>query len=306
MSRAVVFEEYGGPDVLKIVDVEPPKPGPGQVRVRVKAAGVQPFDVKQRRGDTASWAPATFPQGGGSEFAGVVDELGEGVREFAVGDSVLGPTSGTAHAEHALAKATNLVPKPGGMPWEEAGALSASGQTAHTALQALSVGAGETVLIHAATGGVGSVAVQLARAWGATVVGTASERNHDYLRELGATPVTYGDGLVSRVRDAAPGGVDVVLDAAGTEEAIQASTELLPERERIGTIAGQEYAERYGIRVLGTERSAERLVQLVELYETGALRVRIDAVFSLDEVADAHRAVEAGHVRGKVVLTGTA
>ncbi|WP_166348495.1 NADP-dependent oxidoreductase [Phytoactinopolyspora limicola] len=301
-SRAVVFDGYGDASVLRVVEMPPPQPGAGRVRVRVHAAGIQPFDVKLRRGDTADWAPARFPQGGGSEFAGVVDQLGPGVTEFAVGDEVVGWAVGAAHADHALARADSLVRKPSALPWAEAGALGASGQTAHTSLQALEVRGGETVLIHAAAGGVGTAAVQIARAWGATVIGTASERNHRYLRELGAVPVAYGSGLVDRVRAAAPGGIDAALDAVGTEEALQVSAELVTDRDRAGTIAGHGLAEEYGVRVLGTERSAERLASLVELCVSGQLRVRIHATYPLAEVAAAHREVESGHVRGKIVL----
>ncbi|NED97663.1 NADP-dependent oxidoreductase [Phytoactinopolyspora alkaliphila] len=303
MGRAVVFDEYGDAEVLRVVDADPPVPGPGKVRIRVRAAGLQPFDVKLRRGDTADWAPARFPQGGGSEAAGVVDALGDGVTRFAAGDEILGGTTGPAHAEYALAKVDDLIVKPANMPWDEAGALSASGQTAHAALTALGVRAGETVLIHAAAGGVGSMAVQLVRAWGGVVVGTASERNHAYLRELGAVPVTYGDGLVQRVRQAAPGGVDAVLDAVGTREVLDASVELVPDRNRIGTIAGQEFAGDLGIRSLGLERSAGRLAELVSLYDDGRLRVHVHATYPLEDAAAAHREVESGHVRGKIVLT---
>jgi enoyl reductase len=302
MSRTVVFDEYGDAGVLKIVDVEPPEPGPGRVRIRVRAAGLQPFDVKLRRGDTADWAPARFPQGGGSEAAGVVDAVGEGVTEFAVGDDVLGGTTGASHAEYAVAKVGDLIAKPPGMPWEQAGALSASGQTAHAALSALGVRTGETVLVHAAAGGVGSMAVQLVKAWGGDVVGTASERNHDYLRELGAVPVMYGEGLVERVRQVAPHGVDAALDAVGTREALDASVELVADRNRIGTIAGQQFVADLGIRSLGLQRSADRLAELVRLYSDGRLRVHVHATYPLDEAAAAHRELETGHVRGKVVL----
>ncbi|NDL59623.1 NADP-dependent oxidoreductase [Phytoactinopolyspora mesophila] len=302
-SRAVTFDRYGEAAVLDIVDVELARPGPGQVRVRVRAAGVQPFDVKLRRGDTADWAPARFPQGGGSEFAGVVEELGDDVTEFAVGDEVIGWAVGAAHADHAVARVAALVRKPSAMSWEEAGALGASGQTAHTSLEALHVSAGETVLIHAAAGGVGTAAVQIARAWGASVIGTASPRNHGYLRELGAVPVEYGPGLVARVREAAPAGVDAALDAVGTEEAMRASADLVTDPGRAGTIAGQELAEQMEVRVLGTQRSAERLGKLVDLYEQGRLRVHIHAAFPLTDAVAAHREVERGHVRGKVVLT---
>ncbi|AYY15619.1 NADP-dependent oxidoreductase [Actinobacteria bacterium YIM 96077] len=302
MSQEVVYSTYGGTDVLEVVESDPPVPEPGQVRVRVKAAGIQPFDVKQRRGDTADWAPAKFPQVSGSEFAGVVDELGEGVTEPAVGAEVIGWPVGGAHTQYAVARADALVAKPPGMPWEEAGAIGASGQTAHTSLQALDVAAGETVLIHAAAGGVGTAAVQLAKAWGAEVVGTASERNHEYLRELGAVPVTYGAGLVERVREAAPDGVDAALDAVGTEDALRASIDLVGDLQRIGTIAGQEIAPDLGVRILGMKRSTERLAELVRLYAEGKLRVHLHAAFSLDDAAKAHREVETGHVRGKVVL----
>jgi enoyl reductase len=301
-NRAVRFDEYGAPSVLKIVDVDAPEPGPGRVLIRVRAAGVQPFDVNLRRGDTADWAPATFPHTGGTEFAGEVTALGHGVTGVAIGDDVIG-WAAAAFADYTSARAESLVAKPPSMPWDEAGALGASGQTAHTSLEALRVTAGETVLIHAAAGGVGTAAVQIARAWGATVVGTASARNHQYLRELGAVPVEYGPGLAGRVREAAPSGIDAALDAAGTQEALRVSAELVADRERAGTIAGHGMAEQFGIRELGTERSAERLAALVDLYTRGLLRVHVHAAYPLTDAAAAHREVESGHVRGKVVLT---
>lgn len=302
MSRAVVFDKYGPPDVLRVVDVEPPDPGRDRLRVRVRAAGVQPFDVKQRRGDTADWAPARFPQGGGSEFAGVVDAVGPDVPGLAVGDEVIGWAVGPAHAEYALATDTTVVVKPAEMPWAEAGAITASGQTAHTSLEALQVATGDTVLIHAAAGGVGTAAVQIARARGARVIGTASQANHDYLRELGAEPVTYGAGLADRVREIAPGGVTAVLDAVGTAEALRASLDVVTDIERVGTIAGQDLADDFGVRVLGTERSTARLAELVRLHTDGQLRVHVQATYPLEEIAAAHREVEAGHVRGKIVI----
>jgi NADPH:quinone reductase-like Zn-dependent oxidoreductase len=187
------------------------------------------------------------------------------------------------------------------MPWEEAGVLTASGQTAHTALGTLGVGHGDTVLIHAAAGGVGSFAVQIARAWGARVIGTASERNHDYLRSLGAVPVVYGPGLVDRVKAAAPEGVSAALDAAG-EEALRASVELVGDRSRIGTIVAFDRVEELGVRAIRSQRSKDRLAELVQLYEQGELKIHVSRTFSLSEAAEAHRIVESGHVRGKVVL----
>ncbi|MBO0828402.1 MAG: NADP-dependent oxidoreductase [Streptosporangiales bacterium] len=300
MSRAVVFWEYGDPDVLRVVDVESPTPGPGEVRVRVRAAGVQPFDTNFRAG-RLDWARARFPQRLGTEVAGVVDAVGPDVAGLAVGDEVLGAVSG-GYADHVLARPDHLARKPADMPWAEAGGLAASGRTAVYVLRQLDVGAGDTLLVHAAAGGVGSMAVQVARARGAAVIGTASPRNHDHLTSLGATPVAYGDGLVERVRAVAPAGVDAALDAAGTEEAARASLELVGDQQRVVTIVGDSPAERLGIRMVSAQPTEEMLAELVDLYETGRLRVSVYRTFPLDRAADAHREVEARHVRGKVVL----
>lgn len=300
MSTAIAFSTYGGPEVLRVIDVEEPLPDQGQVRVRVRSAGVQPFDVRVRRGDFRRWVPVSFPQTLGNEFAGVID--GPGAGRFEVGDEVIGFTNMRAYAQFVAVGDDEIAPKPLSMPWEEAGVLSAAGQTAHIALTELKIGEGDTVLIHAAAGGVGTFAVQLAREWGANVVGTASERNHDYLLRLGATPVAYGPGLAGRVRELAPHGVDAALDAAGGE-AIPVSLELVENRDRIGTIADHAGAAKYGVRVLGGVRTAGRLAELIRLYELGRLQVHIQNAHPLRDAARAHREVETGHVRGKVVLT---
>ena len=302
MSRAVVFSAFGGTDVLEVVEVPVPEVGPGQVRVRVQAAGVQPFDARYRAGWFDPYVPAQFPQGLGSEFAGVVDEVGPGT-EVQPGAEVIGWVWQAAYADYVVVGADDVVPKPDGMPWAEAGALSASGQTAHTALDELGVDRGDTLLVHAAAGGVGTMAVQLARADGATVIGTASKRNHDYLRAFGVTPVAYGDGLVDRVRALAPLGVDVVLDCHGGDEAIDTSVALVSDRKRIGTLSAYGRANELGIQLIGTKRSKERLGDLTARYTAGTLRVVVDHTYPLAEVAQAHAQVEAGHVRGKVVLT---
>lgn len=300
MSRAVVFNQYGGPEVLELVDVPEPEPGPGQVRLRVRAAGVQPADSKQRSGAWHAWAPVTFPGRLGHEAAGVVDAVGPDVTAFAPGDEVLGPATG-AYAEHALADAKLLARKPPQMPWSEAGALSASGQTASTVLEDLEPKPGETLLVHAAAGGVGLMAVQLAKARGVKVIGTAREANHDFLRGLGVVPVAYGPGLADRVRALAPDGVDAALDAVGGE-ALDVSVELVADRDRIGTIADQAGAKRLGVRSLGTRRSGERLAQLVSAYEDGRLKVFIWKEFPLDQAVEAHRESDGRHLLGKVVL----
>lgn len=303
MSTAIVFTEYGGPEVLRLVNAEPPAPAEGQVRVRVRAAGLQPADSLLRSGRFSAFMPARFPQRVGNEFAGIVDAIGPGTAGFRIGDEVLGPAAAPgAHAEHALAEAGHLVAKPAGLVWTEAGALSASGQTAATCLHDLAVADGDTVLIHGAAGGVGSMAVQIAVARGASVIGTASERNHQFLRELGAVPVVYGPGLVERVRDAADGTVDAAFDTAGTEDALAASVELVADRSRIGTVAAGADVERFGISRMSTRRSAGRLAELVAMTEAGRLRVFVQRTFGLERAAEAYKELDSGHVRGKIVF----
>ncbi len=305
MSSAIVFSEYGPASVLHQIDRPEPHAGPGQVRVRMRAAGVQPFDCAFRRGVLAGFLPATFPQGLGNDFAGVVDQVGDGVVGTSVGDDVLGFCTLAAHAELLVVDAEAVVPRPETLPVEQAGGLSASGQTALNALRDLAVGPGQTLLVHAAAGGVGTVAVQLAREWGATVIGTASPANHALLEALGVVPVAHGPGLVERVRAVAPRGVDVVLDAIGGE-AVPASLELGVLPNRIGTIADHSAVERYGVRRPGGERSAANLTELVRLHTGGRLVLPVHLVVPLVSAAQAHEAVETGHVRGKVVLTSAA
>jgi NADPH:quinone reductase-like Zn-dependent oxidoreductase len=298
--RAAVFDRYGPPEVLKVVDLVEPFPRPDQVRVRVRAAGVQPFDTYVRRG-LPGFAARAFPQQLGQEFSGVVDRVGGTVRGWAVGDEVLGWTHLASHAEYVVSDAKAIVSKPGDMPWDVAGGLSSSGQTAYTALRALSVSAGETVLVHGAAGGVGTVAVQLARLSGARVIGTASAPHHGYLTGLGVTPVAYGPGLTDRVRALAPEGVDAVLDAVGGQ-ALQDSLDLVSERGRIATLVDHDVAAELGMQGVRAVLCAAQLHDLVALHQAGALRILIRASFPLERIADAHRAVESHHGRGKVVV----
>jgi NADPH:quinone reductase-like Zn-dependent oxidoreductase len=301
--RAITIREYGPPEVLRLETLPDPEPGPGQVRVRVRAAGVQPVDCAVRAGAFRDGGPfpIRFPQVLGNEFAGVVDRLGEGVSEWSPGDEVVGFESLASYAELVVVDADHLVARPAGMPGEEAGALSASGQTAHTVLEELAITAGETILVHGAAGGVGTMAVQIARARGATVIGTASEANHDYLRRLGAIPTTYGAGLVERVRALVPAGVDAAFDTAG-RGALHASVKLVAHRERIATIVDFALADALGLRGIRSRRSAERLAELTGMYDRGELRVHVRRTFPLHEAAAAHREVERGHGWGKVVL----
>ncbi|MCK9902635.1 NADPH:quinone reductase [Parafrankia colletiae] len=299
--KAIVYEEYGGPEVLRLAEVEEPHAAPGQVRLKIVAVGVNPIDYQIRRGWLQQVFPVTFPAVPGTEAAGIVDEVGEGVTDISVGDEVLGFTVTGAYAEYALA--VDVAPKPAGLGWESAVALPAAAETSHRVLDTLKVTVGETLLVHGAAGVVGSVGVQLAVARGATVIGTASEGNHDYLRSLGVTPVTYGDGLADRVRAAAPQGIDAVYDAAGYN-VLEASIELRGgTTDRIVTIADMRAAE-LGI-TLSTGPSLQfqpALADYARLAADGRLRLRIDRSFPLADAAKAQELSEAGHPRGKLVL----
>jgi enoyl reductase len=297
--RAAVFDRYGPPDVLHIAELPDPEPGPGQVRVRVRAAGVQPFDVGVRRGRMTR-LPVHFPQTLGQEYSGVVDRVGAGVSDRRVGDEVLGSTMLNGNASMLCVPEVNLVVKPAGLDFPTAAGLVAAAQTATGALADLRVGPGDVLLVHAAAGSVGTVAVQLARLAGATVIGTASPGNHDYLRQLGAIPVAYGPGLVAAVRAASEQAPTVALDAAGGV-AIAQSAELGIAPDRIGTIVDDKAAAEYGARVVRAPRDPARLAEVVALAARGVVTMPIRA-YALAEVAEAHAAVESGHGRGKVVL----
>jgi NADPH:quinone reductase-like Zn-dependent oxidoreductase len=303
MSRIVQFAEYGGPEVLRVVDAPPAAPGPTQVRIAVRAAGVNPIDWKIVAGYMRELIPLELPAGVGSDVAGVVDAVGSEVTEWAVGDEVLGRSTTGSFADYALAESDGIVRKPAGVAWEVAGSLAGAGGTAYAVLKKLGVKAGETLLIHAAAGGVGTFAVQLAKAQGVNVIGTAGEANHEYLRSLGATPVTYGDGLLERVRAAAPGGVDAVLDASGRGE-IPLSIELTGDPARVLTLVAFDAADT-GIQVhvggAGSEHGAA-LRELAGLVADNRLTVSISQTYPLAEAGAALSASTTGHVHGKLVI----
>jgi NADPH:quinone reductase-like Zn-dependent oxidoreductase len=300
--RAVVFEEFGGPEVLRTEDVTEPHAGPGQTRVRVRAAGVNPIDFKVRRGWTKGFINVTFPATPGLEVAGVVDEVGEG-SEFAVGDEVVGWSTTGSYAEHALAG--NVVRKPAGLTWEQAVGLPVAGETAQRVLDELQLKDGETLLLHGAAGAVGSIAAQLARTLGATVIGTASPANHDFLRSLGVIPVAYGEGLVDRVRGVAPQGIDAVFDTAG-QGGLKESIELRGDTDRIVTIADFSAAELGVAASNGSSASpaeiAAGLTNQLQAAAAGNLKVRIAQTFALTDAAKAQELSESGHAPGKVVV----
>ncbi|MEQ4715891.1 NADP-dependent oxidoreductase [Nonomuraea sp. B19D2] len=300
--RAAAFAEPGGPEVLKVMELPAPQAGPGEVRVRVRAAGVQPFDTAVRQG----WLPAymsaaPFPRIPGNEFAGVVDQVGDGVTGVSVGDEVLGFSLLHAYAEYIVVPGTDVAPKPPEVPWEVAGGLTSGVQTAELAIDRFGLAEGETLLVHGAAGSVGTAAVQIARRRGATVIGTAREANHDYLRDLGAVPVAYGEGLADRVRALAPGGVDAALDGAGGH-ALEVSLELVKDPGRIVTLVEHGKAAELGVRVVQGTRTAERLGRYAALIAEGAFKFAVRRTYRLEDAAEAHREIEAGHGQGKVVL----
>jgi NADPH:quinone reductase-like Zn-dependent oxidoreductase len=296
--KAVRISQFGGPEVLQIVDLPDPHPGPGQVRITVRAAGVNPSDWKKRQGLMDSELPQTM----GYEAAGVVDEIGEGVSGVAVGDRVFGfSAEGAAQAE--LAVLSWYAPIPPSLDFAGAAALPAAVETATRALDQLGVGSGSTLLINGASGSVGSAAVQLAVARGARVIGTASPANHDYLRSLGAEPVAYGPGLAGRVRALAPDGVDLALDVAGSG-VLPELIELAGGAGQVLTVADFGGARAHGVRFSSGDagRAVHALGEIGELIESGRFSLPVAQTFPLAGVADAHRAGEQGHGRGKLVL----
>lgn len=298
--KAVVYDEFGGPEVLQTREVDEPHAGAGEVRIAVRAAGVNPMDYKLRR--NLYNIPATFPVVPGIEVAGVVDEVGEGVTEFAVGDEVVGWAKTGSYAEFALGGV--VVKKPAEVSFEEAAAIPVAGETSARVLRDLALKEGETILIHGAAGGVGAVGVQLAVALGATVIGTASEANHDYLRSLGAVPVVYGEGLVDRVRAVAPQGIDAVYDVAG-KGALPDSIELRGGTDRIVTIADSgagDLGVPFSAGGTPPEVQAAGLRDHLQLAADGKLAVKIADTFTLENVAKSAEISEAGHAPGKLVI----
>jgi NADPH:quinone reductase-like Zn-dependent oxidoreductase len=304
MPQAVRFDDYGGIDVLRIEDVPRPVPGEGQVLVQVKAAGINPGEAKIREGMLRERWPATFPSGQGSDLAGVVAATGPGVTGVSAGDEVIGYTDNrSSQAEYVLVEAGNLTAKPAGVPWEVAGALFVTGATAYAAVRAVALAPGDTIVVAGATGGVGSLAVQLARRAGATVIGLASERHHAWLTAHGVIPVSYGEGVAGRIRDAA-GRVDAFIDTVGGDYVRLALEDLGVEPSRVDTIVRFDLVEKYGIKAEGNAAgaSAATLAELAGLIAGGELEVPVAATFPLAEVQDAYRRLDQGHVLGKIVL----
>ncbi len=299
--KAVRFDKYGGIDVLKVVDVPVPEAGQAEALVKVKAASINPGEAKIRGGLLHAYWPATFPSGEGSDLAGIVTKLGPGVAGVKVGDEVIGFTDRRAsHAEYVVVEAQNLTPKPRNVSWEVAGSLAIAGSTAYACVRAVSLKAGETVAVSGAAGGVGSIAVQLARRAGANVIGIAGPANHDWLAAHGVKPVAYGAGLADRLRGTK---IDAFIDTHG-DGYVKLAVELGVPRGRINTIIDFAAAQEYGVKHEGGQeaKNAKVLAELAGLVASGDLDVPIAATFPLDDVREAFTLLEQGHTRGKIVL----
>jgi NADPH:quinone reductase-like Zn-dependent oxidoreductase len=302
--RAVRFDRYGGVDVLEVREVEDPVAGPGRVVVAVRAAGINPGEIMIREGRLHERWPATFPSGEGTDLAGVVASVGDGVTAFVAGDEVLGWTEERAsHAELVAVPVDQLTAKPASLSWEVAGSLFVVGMAAYASVQAVAPRAGETVVVSGASGGVGSVAVQLARRTGARVIGLAGERNHDWLRRHDIVAVTYGEGQADRIREATDGSVDAFIDTFGGGY-VDLAIELGVDPGRINTIIDFEAVQRHGVSAQGTHEiaTAPLLAELAELAAEGSLEIPIAATFPLDRVRGAFGELAKRHTHGKIVL----
>jgi NADPH:quinone reductase len=304
MARAVRFDHYGDRDVLYIADVEVPVPAAGEVVVEVRAAAINPGEAAIRTGALHAMFPATFPSGEGSDLAGVVSSVGDGVTEFSVGDEVLGWSwQRSSHAEYTAVPVTQLISKPAALSWEAAGSLYVVGCTAYAAVRAVGPAQGDTVAVSAAAGGVGSVVVQLLRTKRATVLGIASPGNHDWLAAHGVTPIAYGDGLAERLKAAAPNGIDAFIDLFGPEY-VQLAVDLGIAPDRIETIISRQKAQEVGAKVEGSgdASTTEVLSEMAELVASGQIEIPIAATYPLEQVKDAYAELEERHTHGKIVL----
>jgi NADPH2:quinone reductase len=304
MVRAVRLDRYGGVDVLYIADVEMPTAVPGEVVVKVWAAGINPGEASIREGHMDSTFPATFPSGQGTDLAGVISAVGDGVSEFSVGDEVLGWSDRrSSQADYVAVPTDHVIIKPAEMPWPVAGGLFVVGVTAFAAVRAVGAGPGDTVVVSAAAGGVGTVAVQLLKVRGANVIGISSEANHAWLEAHGVTPVGYGDGLADRLREAAPAGIDAFIDLFGAEY-VRLAAELGVEGDRINTAVAIDAAREVGGKSDGmsTASSADVLGKVATLVASGQIEIPIAATYPLDQVQAAYIELARRHTRGKIVL----
>jgi NADPH:quinone reductase-like Zn-dependent oxidoreductase len=303
-ARAVRFDRYGGRDVLYVADIDMPSPAEGEVLIEVRAAGINPGEAAIRVGALHEMFPATFPSGEGSDLVGVVIGVGPGVTEFSVGDEVLGFSfRRSSHATHTVVPVGQLITKPPELAWEVAGSLYVAGVTAYAAVRAVAPRPGETVAVSAAAGGVGSLVVQLLALREARVLGIASTSNTDWLRTHHVTPIEYGDGLATRLAEAAPGGIDAFIDLFGPDY-VQLAVDLGVAPQRIETIIALDKAAKVGAKTDGSaDASTPRvLTEMAGLIVAGAIDFDVAATYPLDRVADAFERLEQRHTHGKIVL----
>ncbi len=303
--KAVRFDEYGPASVLGVRDVPIPEAGPEQVLIRVKAAGINPGEAKIREGALHERWPATFPSGQGSDFAGVVERLGPGVTAVAERDDVIGwVDTRSSQAEYVVAEQENLAPRPSGLPWEVAGAIPVVGFTAWAMVRAVDLKPGDTVVVSGAAGGVGSLAVQLAKRAGATVIGLAGPSNHDWLKRHDVLPVAYGDGVADRIRNAGPARVDAFLDTHGGDYVELALNDLGVRPDRIDSVVRFDAVAKYGIKADGNAAgaSAATLETLAGLIAAKDVELPIARTYSLTRSRTAYTQLAKGHIRGKIVL----
>ncbi|WP_295670986.1 NADP-dependent oxidoreductase [uncultured Mucilaginibacter sp.] len=302
--KAVEFEKYGGLDVLQVAEVPHPVPAAGEVLVKVKAAGINPGEAAIREGLMAKQFPATFPSGEGSDFAGIIEEIGSNVNGFSVGDEVLGFTNKRAsHADYVLAEADHMVFRPANVSWEQAGGLFVAGTTAWASVHAVSLKPGDTVVVSGAAGGVGSLAVQLAKNAGATVIGIAGEANQQWLTYHDIIPVTYGEGMKERILEASKGKIDAFIDTFG-HGYVDLALELGVPAGRINTIIDFAAVAKYGVKAEGSATAAnvKVLAELAGLINADKLDMPIAKTYPLAQVKEAYRDLEKRHTRGKIVL----
>ena len=304
MSRAVRFNRYGGTEVLELVEVDDRQPAAGEVRVRVVTAGINPGEINIREGLLHSRFPTVFPTGEGSDFAGIIVEVGERVDGVHVGDEVIGfSDERSAHADSVTISAEHVIPKPFGVSWDEAGSLYVAGATARACVEAVRVKRGDTVVVAGAAGGVGILATQLAVLAGAAVVATASKQNHAFLESLGAIPVEYGKGLADRIRKIVPDGVDAFIDTHGDGN-VEVGVALGVDRDRINTTIDFGAKQKYHVKADGmaTVPSRETLIELARLIDAGDLVIPILESFPLDDVRAAYERLARRSGLGKIVL----
>lgn len=302
MSTRITYDHFGGPEVLTLTQAPLLLPGLTQVRVRVRRAGVNPTDAKIRRGELDAVFPATFPICPGVDVSGTIDAVGADVTTFSVGDDVFGAATGGSYAQFALLD--DPTAKPTGLSWDLAAALPTAGETAVRSYRAMNLTAGQTVLIHGAAGGIGSIVTQLAVHDGITVIGTVGERDDQVLRELGGIPVRYGDGWADQVRAATVSGIDAALDTAG-QGVLAESIQLTGNSSRVVTLVDYQ-AIKLGAVFTGldpTDRALDAMPALAQAAAAGRIRIQIGGTYPLAQAAQAHRDLEAGHQRGKILLT---